>query len=87
MFLKVLSWFRLDQSQIKLSERSCVKERHWVHIKRVIPRVEVWILLAGLACTFWGKLTIVASGKLPVQPGQLALVVLPDVLFVGAVLF
>jgi len=56
-----------------------------VHIKRMIPRVEVWILLAGLACTIWGKLTIITSGKLPVQPGQLALVVLPDVLFVGTV--
>ena len=56
-----------------------------MHIKRMIPRVEVWILLAGLACTFWGKLAIVASGKLSFQPVQLALVLLPDVFFVIAV--
>jgi len=27
MFLRVLSWFRLDQSQIKPAERGCVGER------------------------------------------------------------
>jgi glucan phosphoethanolaminetransferase (alkaline phosphatase superfamily) len=35
---------------------------------------------------FWGKLSIITSGKLPVQPGPLALVLLPDVLFVGAIM-
>jgi len=51
----------------------------------MVPRAEVWILLGGLACTIWGKLTIITSGKLTVGPGQLSLVVLPDILFVIAV--
>jgi len=85
MFLKIQPWLRLAKKQIKPVERGCVKGRRWECAKLLIPRPEALILATGLACTFWGKLTIVASGKLPVQPGQLALVVLPDVLFVGAV--
>ena len=83
--MEVRSRLQPVKKQIKAFYKDSVKGRRWEHIQQKIPRIEVWILLGGLVCTFWAKLSVVSSETSPVQAWEVMLGVLPDVLFVFAV--
>jgi hypothetical protein len=57
----------------------------WLRALRVcLPRIDVLILLFGLACTIWGKLVLVGTYK-PANYLPEMVVIAPDVLFFAAV--
>jgi membrane-anchored protein YejM (alkaline phosphatase superfamily) len=76
---------RLTDKQTKTVQPFCADAKHRRLLKLLLPRIETFILFAGLACTVWGKLVILRPQKPPSLFYELALVAFPDVLFFAAV--